>query len=132
LGTIETPLAMTLAGPVADGVAVGAKVLTGRLPMIAAASLGETVVVLANELVKLEFEFMFGLDDEELLLLLLLLLPLLLLLLLLLLLPLLLLPLLPLLRMRMEISSMLTSTKVIVGPATIALLCRSMTLPFKG
>jgi hypothetical protein len=125
LGTIETPLAMTLAGPVADGVAVGAKVLTGRLPMIAAASLGETVVVLANELVKLEFEFMFGLDDEELLLLLL---PLLLLLLL----PLLLLPLLPLLRMRMEISSMLTSTKVIVGPATIALLCRSMTLPFKG
>jgi hypothetical protein len=128
LGTIETPLAMTLAGPVADGVAVGAKVLTGRLPMIAAASLGETVVVLANELVKLEFEFMFGLDDEELLLLLLLLLPLLLLLLL----PLLLLPLLPLLRMRTEISSMLTSTKVIVGPATIALLCRSMTLPFKG
>lgn len=105
-----------------DGLAVGvdAKVLTGRLEMIAAASLGETVVVLVNEVAAPElyepesFEpelFELELFDEE---------------------PLLLLPLLPLLRTREEILSTSISMKVISGPATIALLCRSMTPPFKG
>lgn len=93
----------------------GAKVLTGgRLAMIAAASLGETVVVLANELLMPELMLELsepGLDDEE---------------------PLSLLPLLPLLRTRTEIWSTSMSMKVISGPATIALLCRSMTPPFKG
>ena len=85
--------------PVADAV--------GRLAAMAAASLGETVVVLTNELA--EFES----DDEEPLLLLLL-------------------PLLPLLRMRVEMMSTWMSIKVSSGPATIALLCRSMEPPFKG
>jgi hypothetical protein len=120
-GTIETPLAMTPLGA-ADGVAEaeelpdvadadGAEVL--RLAMILAASLGETVVVLANELAAPEPMLMLELDeleldDEE---------------------PL---PLLPFLRTRTEISSTSMSMKVSSGPATIALLCRSTTPPFKG
>ncbi len=72
------------AGAEADGVAV----LAERVPMIAAASLGDTVVVLANELDKLMVELDEPeSDDEELLLLLL---------------PLLL----PLLRTRVETTSM--------------------------
>jgi hypothetical protein len=114
LGTIETPLAMTLLGG-ADEEAAGATVLKERPETSAPASLGERVVVLANELA-LEFEFMPGLyelelDDEELF-------------------PLL--PELPFLRMRLDIMSILISMKVSSGPATIALLCRSMTPPFKG
>ena len=94
--------------PVAD--ADGAELL--RLAMIAAASLGETVDVLTNELAWVEFEFEFGsdeleLDDEE--------------------------PLpLPFLRMRVDIMSTSMSMKVSSGPAMIALLCRSTTPPFKG
>jgi len=107
--------------PVAD--ADGAELL--RLATIAAASLGETVDVLTNELAWVEFEFEseeveldepefdeveldeVELDDEE--------------------------PLpLPFLRMRVAIMSTSMSIKVSSGPATIALLCRSMTPPFKG
>jgi hypothetical protein len=103
---------MDMSPDVAD--AGGAEVL--RLAMILAASLGETVVVLANELAMPESVFMLELyelelDDEE---------------------PLPLLPLLPFLRTRTEISSTSMSMKVISGPATIALLCRSTTPPFKG
>ncbi len=101
LGTIETPLAMAPLSGAADGVGVtegmdmdmdmspdADGVPVERLATIAAASLGETVVVLANELVMPESEFMpeadeLELDDEE---------PL----------PLPLLLLLPLLRMRVE------------------------------
>jgi hypothetical protein len=123
---------MTLSGgadEVAEGVDVlpdadadGAKVLKGRPETIAPASLGETVVVLTNELAapepyeleldepgsyELELDEL-ELDDEE---------------------PL---PLLPFLRMRVDIMSTSMSMKVSSGPATIALLCRSTTPPFKG
>jgi len=102
----------------ADGVTEGADVLPDAdgakvlLEMIAAASLGETVVVLTNELAppglyEPELDEL-ELDDGE---------------------PL---PLLPLLRMRTEMSSTSMSIKVSSGPATIALLCRSTTPPFKG
>ena len=99
---------MTLSGA-ADGVAEDpeAKVLKGRPETSAPASLGETVVVLANELVEPEL-FMLELDDEELLAL----------------------P--PLLRTRLDMISISMSMKVNSGPATIALLCRSTTPPFKG
>jgi len=125
LGIIETPLATTLLGG-GDEVAEAVWVL--MLAMIAPASLGETVVVLTNELAAPELELEeeeeeeeeeeLELDDEELLLLLL---PLLLLLLL---------P--PFLRTRTAMSSVSMSIKVSSGPAMIALLCRSMTPPFKG
>ena len=94
---------------------VGATLL--KPATIAAASLGATVVVLVNELAVAVFVSVLGLDaveleaDEEL-------------------------PLLsslpPFLRTRTEISSFSESMKVNSGPATIALLCRSMTPPFKG
>ena len=94
---------------------VGAALL--KPATIAAASLGATVVVLVNELAVPVFVSVLGLDvveledDEEL-------------------------PLLsslpPFLRTRTEISSFSESMKVNNGPATIALLCRSMTPPFKG
>lgn len=111
---------MTLLGgadEVAEGVDVlpdadadGAKVLTERPETIAPASLGETVVVLTNELAVPESVELdeLELDDEE---------------------PL---PLLPFLRMRLDIMSTSMSMKVSSGPATIALLCRSTTPPFKG
>jgi hypothetical protein len=115
------------ADEVAEGVDVspdadGAGVLNGRPETIAPASLGETVVVLTNELAapesyeleldepglyELELDEL-ELDDEE---------------------PL---PLLPFLRMRVDIMSISMSMKVSSGPATIALLCRSTTPPFKG
>ena len=95
---------------------VGAALL--KPATIAAASLGATVVVLVNELAVPVFVSVLGLDvvveledDEEL-------------------------PLLsslpPFVRTRTEISSFSESMKVNNGPATIALLCRSMTPPFKG
>ncbi len=119
LGTIETPLAMMPLGAAdADEDADEATVLTGLLPTIPDATLGETVVVLANELTD-EFEFELGgggglFEDEfeELLLLLL--------------------PLLPLLRTRLESGSTWMSMKVTTGPAIIALLCRSTAPPFSG
>lgn len=99
----------------ADADADGAKVLTVRPETSEAASLGETVVVLANELVEFVLESVeLELDDEEELL------------------PLPLLTPLPFLRMRLDITSTSMSMKVNSGPATIALLCRSMTPPFKG
>lgn len=85
-------------------------VLKGRLEMSADASLGETVVVLANELAMPELYEPEPYDEDPLWLLLL--------------------P--PLLRTRLEITSTWTSMKVSSGPATIALLCRSMASPFKG
>jgi len=118
---------MTLSGgadEVAEGVDVlpdadadAAMVLNGRPETIAPASLGETVVVLTNELAapepyELELDepglYELELDDDE---------------------PL---PLLPFLRMRVDIMSTSMSMKVSSGPATIALLCRSTTPPFKG
>jgi hypothetical protein len=118
---------MTLSGAAADEVAEDpdadeATVLKGRPETRAPASLGETVVVLANELAEPEPElFMPGsydeleldeleLDDDEE--------------------PLPLLP--PFLRMRVDTMSTSMSMKVSRGPATIALLCRSTTPPFKG
>jgi len=122
LGIIETPLAMTLseaADGVTEGIGIdmlpdadadsdadGVTVLKGRLATIAAASLGETVVVLTNELAPVSVEL--ELDDEE---------------------PL---PLSPFLRTRADNVSTSMSMKVSSGPATIALLSRSMTPPFKG
>jgi hypothetical protein len=79
-------------------------VLKGRLATIAAASLGKTVVVLTNELAVLKSD-MLEEDDEE---------------------PLSLLPLSPVLQTRTEVSSTSMSMKVSNGPATIALLSRSM------
>ena len=135
MGIIETPLAMTPLLGEAEGVGViegvdesldpdadGEAVLTGRLARIAAASLGETVVVLANELAVFESDELevdvlesdeLELDDdsEE---------------------PLPLLPLSPFLRTRTETSSTSMSMKVTNGPATIALLSRSITPPFKA